>query len=294
MAPPRNRRLGFSRRVQMSLFLSYVVAVICLVIGVGLLIVGRLDPSGYHMLRTSVLDLTAPVTGAGRQVVVGIERNLDAVSGYIDAGGQNQALKTELDNARRQLVRQQGLAQENARLRRTLRLVDTSPATVAVARVVGSSLTAPRRYAVLSAGTADGVAVGEPVISSDGLIGRIVEAGRGAARILLITDAESAIPVRMSIANRPAIATGRGDGTLALRALVGGARPFKPGDVAFTSGTGGIFAPGVPVAVVVSGDADSAIARPLADPALLDFAVVQKIYQEDVPSASASEPTARR
>jgi rod shape-determining protein MreC len=117
------------------------------------------------------------------------------------------------------------------------------------------------------------------VRSPDGLIGRVLETGRWASRVLLITDGASNVPVRAVRDGTPALAVGRGDGTLELRTLEVGQNPFRRGDIVVTSGIGGLYPPGVPVAVVSGADGDTAIARPLADPARMDYAIVLGIYQ---------------
>ena len=102
--------------------------------------------------------------------------------------------------------------------------------------------------------------------------------------MLLITDGASNVPVRLLRDGTPAIAGGRGDGTIELRTLEVGQNPFRPGDILVTSGTGGIFPPNIPVAQVIRLEGDTAIARPLANPARADFALVLRPYQ---PAASA-------
>jgi hypothetical protein len=72
------------------------------------------------------------------------------------------------------------------------------------------------------------------------------------------------------------IATGRGDGTVDLRPLEVGRNPFRRGDIVVTSGTGGLYPPNVPVARVIRLDDDGAIAFPMADPAKVSFAVVER------------------
>ena len=93
-----------------------------------------------------------------------------------------------------------------------------------------------------------GVAPGQPVRAPDGLIGRVLETGRWASRVLLITDGASNVPVRLVRDGTPALAVGRGDGTIELRTLEVGQNPFRRGDIFVTSGTGGIFPPDIPVA----------------------------------------------
>ncbi len=68
-----------------------------------------------------------------------------------------------------------------------------------------------------------------------------------------------------------------------------GRNPFRRGDIVVTSGTGGLYAPGVPVARVVRLDDDGAIALPLADPADVSFAIVEQPY-EVTALPSAEEP----
>jgi rod shape-determining protein MreC len=101
--------------------------------------------------------------------------------------------------------------------------------------------------------------------------------------VLLLTDAGSAVPVKITRGGAAALATGRGDGALDLKALVGSGTPFKKGDVAVTSGTGGVYAPNIPVAVVIRVDGEHALAWPLADPARLDFAIVEPVYLPPLP-----------
>jgi len=102
------------------------------------------------------------------------------------------------------------------------------------------------------------------------------------------------VPVRLVRDGTPALAVGRGDGTIELRTLEVGQNPFRVGDVLVTSGIGGIFPPNIPVARVIRLEGDTAIARPVADPARIDFAIVQRAYQPatDAPLEQAAPPVA--
>src|SRR3954463_13935299 len=212
MAPPKNRRPGFSRRAQFGLFLGYVVALGGALVAVLLIAIAIVDPRGFAALRGASLDATAPVAGAGRSVVGFFTGIGDGISNYFRAGSQNARLQRELAEARRELIRRQALDYENRRLLALLGLARATGDEVTVARIVGSSFDSPRRYATLSAGSGTGVAAGMPVRSPDGLIGRVLETGRWAARVLLVTDGASNVPVRLGGDGTPALAGARSGG----------------------------------------------------------------------------------
>lgn len=279
MAPPSTRRPGFSRRAQYGLFIGYVVAVGGIVFAGLLMVVAIIDPKGFAALRGLALDISAPISSVGRGIVHGVTHSGDTVGNYFFAASQNAELKRERDASRRKLIEARALELENKRLRALLKLSDQMTDDVATGQIVGSSFDASRRLATLSVGSSAGVRVGQPVRGPEGLIGRILETGRYAARVLLITDGASHVPVRLIRDGTPALATGRGDGRLDIKPLEVGANRFRRGDIFMTSGTGGIFPPNVPVAVVVEANRDDTIARPIADPARVDFAVVQKMYE---------------
>lgn len=284
MAPPKTRRPGFSRRAQYGLFIGYVVAVGGVMFAVLLLVIAIVDPTGFRALRGAALDVTTPISSAGRGVVRLFTDGGESISYYFFAASQNDELTGKLEAAERDLIEARAIRYENQRLKRLLKLNDELTDEVTTARIVSSSLDSSRRLATISAGSSDGIKVGQPVRAPEGLIGRIVETGAFAARVLLLTDGASNVPVRSVRNGIPAMATGRGDGTLDIKPLEVGENPFRKGDIFVTSGTGGIFGPNIPAAIVVRVTREETLARPLANPARADFAIVQNIY---MPSADA-------
>lgn len=284
MASPPSRRPGFSRKAQYGLFLGYVTAVAGILFALLLLAVAVIDPTGFRALKGAALDATRPVTSAGRGVVHFFGGIGESVSAYFMAGSQNAELRRRLEAGRRRIIEARATELENRRLKALLKLGEATPEAIAVTRIVGSSFDSPRRLAVLSAGGSSGVRPGQPVRAPEGLIGRVIETGRWASRVLLVSDGASNVPVRLVRDGTPAIATGRGDGTIDLKTLEVGRNPFRRGDVLVTSGTGGVYPPNVPVAVVVQVEGDRTVAKPLADPARIDFAMVLPVYQ---PAAEA-------
>lgn len=292
MAPPSARRPGFSRRAQYGLFLGYVLALGGVLFSALLLVVAIVDPTGFNALKGAALDATAPISAGGRSVSRFFTNIGDDVGNYLSAASQNAELKREVALSRRKLVEAGTIEMENRRLKRLVRLAEDLPDEIAVARIIGSTFDSSRRLATLSAGRGSGVLPGQPVRSPEGLIGRVMEAGRFASRVMLVTDGASNVPVMLVRDGTPAIATGRGDGTIDLKTLEVGQNPFRRGDILVTSGIGGIYPPGVPVAVVVAVRKDSTLARPVADPARIDFAVVQSAYQPAAADPAATDPAA--
>lgn len=283
MAPPRHRRPGFSRRAQYGLFAAYVVAVAGVVLALLLVLAARFDPQGFGVLRSAAIDITAPVTATGRSAVDGVVSAGEGMAAYWRAGSQNAGLRRELEASRAKLVEARAIDFENRRLKRLLGLVGDERDTVAVVRIVGSTASSTHRLVTLSAGSLSGIRPGQPVRSAEGLIGRVIETGRISSRVLLITDGSSTVPVQVIRSGAAVLATGQGNGTIELRSLIAGQTPFRRGDVVMTTGAGGIFPAGIPVAVVTSVSRDAAMGSPLADPARLDFAVVMKPFQPDLP-----------
>lgn len=288
MAPPPSRRPGHSRRAQYGLFAGYVVAVVGMLIGLLLALTARFDPAAHAAIQARLGDVTAPVSSAGRSVAAGAGSLVDGASAYVDAGSKNRAMEAELRSNRNALIAGRATERENIRLRRLVHLVESVGPPVAVARLVSSTGSATQRFATLTAGSSQGVSVGQPVRTAEGLVGRVVAAGRSSARVLLIGDAGNVVPVLRIGDGMPALATGRGDGALEVRALEAGTNPFKRGDLFVTSGAGGVYAPGMPVALGLSANREVLVARPLADPNRLDFAIVERPFVAPPPPVDAT------
>lgn len=281
------QRPGWSRRAQYSLFFGFIAAVAGLIIGLILLALSLVAPDRYEGVRGAALDLTAPATAGLREVTATINGLFSGAGNYWDAASQNAELKRDRKAMLQRMIEAKAIVRENQQLRATLQLRERITKTVAAGRIVGSSFTSPRRYAILSAGAHDGVGIGMPVRSAQGLVGRIVDSGALASRVLLISDRASIVPARLLRTGIPVIAQGRGDGTVDLRPLEVGRNPFRAGDIVITSGTGGLYPPRVPVARVVRLDDDGAIALPMADPSSTSFAIVEPPYEPAAITAEA-------
>jgi len=283
MAPPRNRRPGFSRRAQYSLFIGYVIAIAGALVGAVLLALSTLNPPAFSALRAGTAEITAPVSWALGSVWNGIASIPEAIGSFFGVRSENARLQQQVAEDRRQLIRARAIAFENVRLKKLLAAREPGVETIATARIVSSSATSTRRYGLIYAGLIQGVHAGMPVRAPDGLIGRVLEAGPDTARVLLVIDPESIVPVRRTKDGAPGFATGRGDGLLEVKPIAIGAGDYGPGDVLVTSGSGGIFPPNIPVAKVVSRNRDGVLAKPFELPDAFDYGLVLKAFLTALP-----------
>lgn len=278
MAPSANRRSGFSRRAQYNTFFAYLAGISGALVGAAFLIVSIGDPAAFSSLRSAAADAASP---PGRAVAstrsAGFDL-FDRIDAYFLAGSQNVQLKRELKVARTRLVEAQAALDENRRLKSLLRLAEEGPAPALYTRMASSTASSTRRFATIAAGAREGVEIGMPVRTATGLVGRVLEVGAISSRVMLLTDTGSVVPARRASDGVAAFVEGRGDGTVQLRLINLGINPIKPGDVFVTSGSGGLYRPGMAIAVAVRLTRDGAIAHVLSDPGGSDYVAVERIW----------------
>ncbi|WEK47079.1 MAG: rod shape-determining protein MreC [Candidatus Andeanibacterium colombiense] len=296
MPPPTHRRSTYSKKAQFSVFTGYLVAALGAALGAVLLLLSFWKPDAMNGIRGEATDIVAPVGEGSALVRNGGQSLWQSVSGYWQAGYRNAQLEREVKEAHVRLAQENALAAENARLKALLGLQDGDVKPVAYARLIGSSSASTRRLAYLSAGSDRGVRPGMPVRSQLGLVGRVLEVGDSASRVLLLTDGASMVPVRRAKDDVVAFAEGRADGSLNLRLINLGINPLKKGDVFVTSGSGGLFRPGIAVAVVERVTRDGAIALPTANPAATIHVAIDPAYVPEAQTlidrpAPAANPT---
>jgi rod shape-determining protein MreC len=163
---------------------------------------------------------------------------------------ENRQFRRERLETESRLQRLDSLERENARLRELLDSTARVASRTLVAEILAVDLE-PYRQRSLNRGLVDGVYVGQALIDAQGVVGQIERVGPLTSEAVLITDAESAVPVSVNRNGLRTIAVGTGDsGRLRLRNLTNNA-DIVVGDLLITSGLGGVFPPGYPVARVV-------------------------------------------
>jgi len=237
------------RRVLRRSVAQRIVVPVLVLMSAIMIILGKIDQVAFESIRISVTDGAEPVLDVASRPLLAIEDLSHRAMAMIDTYQDNVRLAEE----NRRLLRWQqtalALAAENAQLRDLLKLPPESAVSYVTARVIASSGGAYLRNLMVNAGGENGVARGQAVITGEGLVGRIYEVGSRAARILLITDLNSRVPVIVDRSRQRAILAGDNSEHLSLWYL-DPAEAVRTGDRIVTSGEGGVFPPGLPVGVV--------------------------------------------
>ena len=186
-----------------------------------------------------------------------------------------EKLQAEIDELRGQLLNQQlatlrqaALEAENATLRGLTQAFPEVIAKRLIGEVISVEVSTLRQRMVVNRGGNDGVFRSQPVITGAGVLGQVIRTGPFSAEVILITDAEHALPVQVLRSGVRTIALGTGRATSLELPYVPQNYDVQEGDVLVTSGLGRIFPYGLPVAKVVKVERDSTqpLARILAVP----------------------------
>lgn len=174
----------------------------------------------------------------------------DTVLSYLELQKENQRLKeTQLINAAK-LLKLEALEKENIRLRVLLENSFQLGEQVLIAELLSVKLAAYEHTVVVNKGTRFGVHPEQPVLDANGIVGQVIRALPSSSEVMLITDPDHAIPVEVNRNGLRTIAFGTGlPNRLQLPFLAKNA-DIVPGDLLVTSGLGGVFPAGYPVAVV--------------------------------------------
>lgn len=261
--------------------LNFTLFFICAV----LLVLSRIGHGAVTELRDGFVDLTAPVLEAASTPVIMARHEVARVKSYMGLFGEVDRLKAENEKLKQWEFRAK-LAERNvAHLRSLLNAVDEPALHYASGSVIADARGPFLRSALINLGRDHGVRIGYAVINGDGLIGRTVEAGASVARVLLLNDLNSRIPVLVGKASVRALASGDNSAELKLDFLPDGAAIY-PGDEVFTSGSDGVLPRGLRVGAV-TGSPGAFRVLPHADLSALDL--VSVLYF-DAPALTRTDP----
>lgn len=178
------------------------------------------------------------------------ERATDSVSSYEALKAENELLRAERLEHQSKLLKFEALEKENIRLRALLENSFKLGEQVLIAELLSVKMAAYEHIVVVNKGTRFGVHAQQPVFDANGVVGQVFRSLPLTSEIMLITDPNHAIPVQVNRNGLLTIAVGSGQlNRLNLPYLPSNA-DIRPGDLLITSGLGGTFPQGYPVAVV--------------------------------------------
>ncbi|WP_311351917.1 rod shape-determining protein MreC [Aggregatibacter segnis] len=209
---------------------------------------------------------------------------------------ENRVLKEQLREKNADLLLLDQLRVENQRLRLLLNSPLRTDEYKKIAEVLTAETDVYRQQIVINQGEKDGAYVGQPVIDEKGVVGQIISVGENTSRILLITDVTHAVPVQVLRNDVRLIANGTGHSDELTLDNVPRSVDIQKGDLLVTSGLGGRFLEGYPVAIVESVSRNgknyfaTVTAKPLASIDKLRYVLLLWPTNEDMRKAKTITP----
>ena len=250
-----------------------------------LMVVSRGPGETVERVRLLVRDPLVPVMTVSRypmDLAAAIGERLGALLAVYD---ENERLRAENERLRARESETVRLVVENRSLRDILRMPNYVAAPdYATGHLVADAASSFVHTRLLDAGQGGGIDKGMPVLTADGLVGRVIGVGRRSARVMLLTDFDSKVPVLIEASGDPALLEGDNTSEPKLRFLPINPQ-FKLGDRVVTSGTGGFLPSGLLIGEIVRIDGDGVAVRPYVDWSRLDVVSVMRYHPLPPPEA---------
>ena len=217
----------------------------------GLMLLGKADTVLVERMRLAISDTVVPILDVMSRPAGTIADVVSGVRELATLRAENVRLREENANLMHWQTLARQLDNENRSLRGQLNFVPDPDPSFVTTRVVGDTGGAFVHSMLVNSGAREGIRKGQAVIAGEFLVGRIAEVGQRSARVLLLTDINSHIPVLIESSRAKAILTGDNTDRPKLNYLSANSNA-APGDRVVSSGHGGAFPPGVPIGVVSS------------------------------------------
>lgn len=244
----QDRREGLGRKAN-----SRVVLILLLLVSLLLLLSSlySAQASVFRKAREGVLDAASPALSALSGPIAYVNDLIGYVGDYFAVLEKNEALRRENAELRQWMNEALELRTIVAGYEGLQSFNAPPPIQPIDAFVIGEANDAFARSMILNAGRRQNVEPGQAVVDADGVIGRIVDAGARASRVLLLTDIQSRVPVYVEGAGVEGILVGRTRARPAIAITESSDEiEIAPGQRVLTSGAGGVLPRGLPVGVV--------------------------------------------
>ncbi len=221
-----------------------------IVLALALLISGSSNTSLVNAVRGQITDFFVPILSVASRPLQAVDDLIGWTQQVAIVFSENQRLLAENAQLKQARITSSQLAIDNQRLKRLLNVGEGQVNIIAAARVVSDSDSPFFKSVLINRGTDDGVLKGRAVINEDGIVGRIINAGSSSSRVLLATDINSHIPIKLASSGINMILEGDNSPYPKLGFLPIG-EEISVGDLILTSGYGMVFPPDLPVGQVL-------------------------------------------
>lgn len=217
-------------------------AILVSLLTLGLLAALLLQSAGYlQPVKGAVANLAAPLQYAFSWVSTRIAHAVQTVREVGQLQAQVRELQETIDRLMIENVRLRETEIELASLREQLNFKLANPTyELLAAEVIGHDPSNLLHYVLIDRGTDDGIAVGMPVVTARGLVGRVTSVYPRSARVMLLTDPASAVSALIQRSRATGLVQGQGRLALTMR-YVEHDEQVQEGDTVLTSGLGGNF-----------------------------------------------------
>ncbi len=239
----------------------------------GLVLMGRSDNPRINGFKTRLMDGIAPVLAVAAAPFDAFDTAANGVKNWAATYSQNAQLKSENRSLMQWQATAKAMESENQKLRELLRVAPSQRNAYVTANFVSDYGSAFSHSALINAGSEQGIAKNQAVISERGLIGRTIEVSENNSRVMLLSDMNSRIPVMNERTREKMILVGKGNAQPIL-SYVAAAHNMKPDDRIITSGDGGMFPKAIPVGKIEAINAQGATAQLFANPETVEYVSV--------------------
>lgn len=229
----------------------------------GLMLLGKADTLLAERARMALADAMAPLFGVLAEPLASVRNGVDDIQHLLTIYEDNSRLRIENDRLRKWQSVALALDAENATLKANLHWVPDPTPSYVTARVVADAGGVYARAVLLSVGPNHSIVKGQIALDDRGLVGRVTELGARSARVLLITDMNSRIPVILEDSRARAMLSGTNGSRPRLMFWPEGVQPVE-GERVVTSAEANAFPAGLPVGVVHYNASNVAEVEPLA------------------------------
>jgi rod shape-determining protein MreC len=258
---------------QLRATVQRTTAPVLILLSVAVVVIGKADQAMFDSIRISIADKAAPALDVLSWPLGAAGSAVDRVRGVFAMYQDNLRLEQENERLLQWQQVAMKLSADNRQLRGLVKAVPENAVSYATARVIANSGGGYVRTVMINAGQESGLARGQAVIAGDGLVGRLTEVGGRAARVLLLTDLNSRIPVVVESSRATAVLAG--DNSDRPRLMYAAAPDtVKIGDRVVSSGEGGVFPPGLPIGVVAALSPGGPRVEPFAELSQLGYVLV--------------------